>query len=164
MIYNIDEFRNKCDLLLDAARKNDNQDSVDKFQKIKKFLSADNCFVDARKIYVSFVLENLGYNNDEITKIYNYFNEYGMVDGILEYVDDSGQLVQLETLVNPKIESYYKFAKGFIFKYNTIERDYYSLFDGRWVYDGDIQRKIDDLGYDYDSIKCIVKDDLLRRR
>lgn len=163
-MYNVDEFRKKCDLLLDNAEKDGNQDCVDKFQRIKKFLSDDNCFVGARKVFVSFVLENLGYSDDEIKNIYNYFNGYEMVEGMLEYVDDNGNLVQYETLVNPKIESYYKFVKGSIFKYNAIENDYYSLFDDRWVYDGSIQRKIDDLGYDYDSIKCIVKSDSLRRR
>ena len=157
-------FRNKCDLLLDNAKKNDNQDNVDKYQRIKNFLSDDNCFVGARKIYVSFVLENLGYNDDEIKNIYNNFNGYEMVEGTLEYVDNNGNLVQYETLVNPKVESYYKFDNGSIFKYNAIEKDYYLLFDDKWVYDGSIQKKIDDLGYDYDLVKCIVKSDLLKHR
>ena len=147
----------KCDLLLDRAKKDDTQQIIDKFERIKQFLSDDNCFVGARKIFVSFVLGNLGYNNDEIAKIYSYFNGYEMVEGILEYVDDNGEIVQLETLVNPKIECYYRFAKGSVFKYNVIERDYYSFFDGRWIYDGDLQKKIEDLGYDYDLIKCIPK-------
>ena len=163
-MYSVDMFRNKCDLLLDNAKKNGNQDSVDRFQKIKNFLFDDNCFVGARKIYVSFVLENLGYNDDEIKNIYNYINEYEMVEGILEYVSEDGNLVQYETLVNPKVECYYKFVNGSIFKYNAIEKDYYLLFDDKWVYDGSIQKKIDDLGYDYDLVECIIKSDSLRRR
>ena len=63
----------------------------------------------ARKVFVSFVLENLGYSSYEIKYIYNYFNEYEMVEGMLEYVDDNGNLVQYETSVNLKVESYYKF-------------------------------------------------------
>lgn len=164
MNYNIDDFRNKCDILLENAKKNGNQDVISRFERIEKFLSDDNCFVGARKVFVYFVLENLGYNDDEIKNIYNYYNGYEMFDGILEFVDDNGELIQIKTLVNPKIESYYKFVKGPVFKYNTIERDYYYLFDGKWIYDGGLQMKIDNLEYDYDLIKCIVKDDLLRRR
>ena len=163
-MYNLDTFRSKCDVLLKDAVDKGEQGSIDKYSEIKNFLSSDDCFRNADNLSIVYVLDSLGYNIDQTNEFLDIVKQIELFDGILEYTDNNGNLVQIETLVNPRFEGYYKFNKGPIFKYNSVDKKFYMLVDDIWVYDGGLDRRFDDSGSDYVSIDCILKEDSLRRR
>lgn len=163
-MYSLVTFRSKCDVLLKNAIDEGDQICINKYKKIKSFLSNDDCFKGVDDLFIVYVLDNLGYNINQINEFVDIVKRVELFDGILEYTDSNGNLVQIETLVNPEFEGYYKFNKGPIFKYNSVDKKFYMLVDDTWVYDGGLERKFDDSGSDYVSIDCVLKDDSLRRR
>lgn len=156
----LQSIRSRCSMLLAAAVINDDKKRIKKLSEIEKFLKNDNCFVGASSIDSMYVLLELGYNLDQVNEIYNSFNQIDVLSGLLEYVDESGNVVSVEALLCPSIEDYYKFKDGMIFKFNKNEQCFYYLIDGKWKYNGELQRKFYDTSYDYDSIgyKIITKD------
>ena len=105
-MHSLDMFRNKCDVLLKDAIDKGDQICIDKYNKIKKILSSDDCFKDVDDLFIVYVLDNLGYNIDQINEFVDIAKQIELFDGILEYTDNNGNLVQIETLVNPEFEGY----------------------------------------------------------
>ena len=163
-MYSLDTFRSKCDVLLKDAVDKGDQVSIDKYSEIKSILSSDDCFRNVDNLFIVYVLDSLGYNIDQINEFLDIAKQIELFDGILEYTDNNGNLVQIETLVNPEFEGYYKFNKGPIFKYNSVDKKFYMLVDNTWIYDGGLERRFEDSGSDYVSIDCFLKEDSLRRR
>lgn len=149
-------IRSRCDILLENAIANNDQQRIKQMQAINKFLRNDNCFVAMDKEFCLFLLMQLGYSEEQAIQIYDAFNNVEFYDGTLEYVGDNGELVILNSLLNPEVEEYYRFVRGNVFKYNKMEDKFYAFSNGRWEFDADLERKFYDVGYDYVSIKCHI--------
>ena len=125
---------------------------IEKLEQYKQFLRNDNCFVGADPVKSLYCLLELGYAPDEIHKIYDYYNKIPTYRGYLKYTDQNGDTIRTEAILRPSVEDYYKFDAGLIFKFDKNNQGYYYLVDGKWKYNGDIQRRFYNLNYDYDSI------------
>lgn len=148
----IDAVRIRYNSTLSEAKRNRNKAKIEKLEQYKQFLKKDDCFVGADPIKSLYCLLELGYNPDEVHKIYDYYNRVPTYRGYLKYVDKNGDTIRTEAILRPSVEDYYKFDTGLIFKFSKNDQGYYYLADGKWKYDGDIQRKFYNLNYDYDSI------------
>lgn len=159
-MYDLQTIRDRCNSLLAAAVISGDKKRIDELFEAKKFLEKDDCFVDADELKSMLILCDLGYSLSQTDEIYENFNKVEILLGFLEYIDKDGELIQVEAMLSPSIEDYYKFTDNLIFKFNKKNKKFYSLIDGEWVYDGDLERKFYDAEYDYTSIgyKIVMKD------
>lgn len=157
-------IRKRCDILLAAANNCGDKKRFDELKKIKKFLENDKCFMETDEFTVTYTLADLGYTLEQANDIYEYFNRVGILPGLLEYTDNEGNVIQIEAMLSPDVEDYYKFDNGNIFKFDNKKQKFYSLNNGKWVYDAELQRKFYDSGYNYERISYkITKKDSPRR-
>lgn len=149
----LNAIRSRCDLLLAAANVSGDKKRIDKLIEVQNFLKNDNCFNNTDEIDCTYFLLRLGYDFDEAEEIYNSFNKIQTVLGILEYIDKSGKIHQVEAMLCPMTEDYYMFDNGLIFKFDNRSNKFYSLIDGDWVHNGSLQKKFYSSEYNYQRIK-----------
>lgn len=159
----LETIRNRCDILLAAAKTSNNEERVELLTRVKEFLKNDNCFVGAYKY--RYYLLALGYDFDQINEVYDYYNDIKVFLGLLEYTDKNGNVCQKEAMLCPSVEIYYIFDNGIIFKLNKNNHMFYSLVDGNWVYDVDVERMFYDAQYNYKPIKySMIENDISKKK
>ena len=161
---NLKTVRNRCDVLLAAANVSGDKERINTLLEVQEFLKDDNCFVQADEFKFTYFMLSLGYNFDQLNKIYDYYNNIKTYSGILEYTDGDGNVFQEEAILCPDVEDYYMFDNGLIFKFDNRKNKFYSLIDGEWIYNSNLEKKFYDSEYDYERIQYkIIEKDFPRR-
>lgn len=152
------QLRDRCDMLLAAANVSGDTKRINQLNEIKQFLAREDSFLKVDQVKCIYFLVRLGYDFEEANEIYNKFNKIELLPGILEYTDNKGNVFQKEALLCPKIDDYYMFDNGLIFKFDNMEKKFYALINGQWVHDGSIQKKFYSSEYNYERIKYKINE------
>jgi len=163
----IEFIRSRCDELLKQAIERSDEVQIERLKICKKVFAEDDCFSDdkMRKNWMHIAM-NLELSYEETNEFREYLQNRTKVKGILYVSDSEGREYPVEVILDPKREAYYQFKNGPVCKKRFMNGGFYDtyvLFDGRWVYDGGLQRMFEDTGYDYDYLRCeILKKDKCR--
>ena len=97
------------------------------------------------------------YPVDKIIKIREYLEDSFKVKGILYVLDRDGREYPEEVILDPEVEGYFQFLPhGPVCKIVTVNEHVartYSLCDGKWEYDASLEKRFDDPGYDYETLR-----------
>lgn len=153
-------IRSRCDELLKQAIEQGDEVRIERLKICKKAFAEDNCFSDdkSRKNWMHVVM-NLELSHEEINEFREYLENRSKVKGILYVLDSKDREYPVEVILDPKREGYYQFKNGPVCKKRFMNGGFYDtyvLFDGQWVYDGSLERKFEDLGYDYEDLRCEI--------
>jgi len=160
-------IRTRCDELLSKAIEQGDEMQIERLQICKKAFAEEDCFSDnKRRRNWMHVVMNMELSHEEINEFREHLQNRTKVKGILYVLDSEGREYPVEVILDPKNEGYYQFKNGPVCKKRFMNGGFYDtyvLFDGRWVYDGGLQRMFEDTGYDYDYLRCeILKKDKCR--
>ena len=132
--------------------------------QIKRLLNCKERFSDGKGFNRKTVSDDtlllaacFDYPIDKIIKIREYLEDSFKVKGILYVLGPDGQEYPEEVILDPEVEGYYQFLPhGPVCKtvwVNEYVCEAYTLCDGEWVYDGSLQKKFEDPGYDYETLR-----------
>ena len=102
------------------------------------------------------------YSIDEFIKIQESLEDSFKVKGILYTFGPDGREYPEKVILDPEVEGYYQFLPhGPVCKIVTVNEyvsQTYRLRDGKWVYDASLEKKFDDPGYDYETLRYEIPD------
>ena len=151
-MYNLETIRNRCDLLLQQAIADNDEKKIRSFETLNEALKDDDYLINNKMVITSRILDILKFNLKECSKIIDYLVHKDDEKVLLEFVSIFGDFMQIETIVNSKIEKCYKFKNGFIFKHNTFLNRYYFLSGDKWLLDNSISGMVSDFRYSYERL------------
>ena len=165
----IDYIRTRCDELLEKAVAQGDQMRIQRLQICKEAFADDDPFplddgqygkLRRNRFLVCLNLELSADEESEFTAHLNkLIEDRTKVRGILYPRDRNGREYPVEAILDPRNESYCQLGDGSVCKKRFMGGGYYDtyvLFDGRWVYDGSLQRQFEDPGYDYESVRYVI--------
>lgn len=132
--------------------------------RVKRLLECKERFSDGKGFQRETVWQDLtlldvcfGYSVDKFIELQEYLESSFKVKGILYVLGPDGQQYPEEVILDPEVEGYYQFLPhGPVCKtvwVNEYVCETYTLCDTGWVYDGSLQKKFEDPGYDYETLR-----------
>ena len=163
----LEQILEDCDRALRIATESGDALRVERLLKCKARFSDGKWFkrktVADDTLWLGFCLD---YPIDKIIKIREYLEDSFKVKGILYVLGSDGREYPEEVILDPEVEGYYQFLPhGPVCKIVTVNENVsqtYKLWDGEWVYDASLEKKFDDPGYDYETLRYEIlerKDD-----
>ena len=154
----VEQILEDCERELQIARENGDARKIDLLLECKERFSDGKGF--NRKTVSDdtlFLAACFDYPIDKIIKIREYLEDSFKVKGILYVLGRDGREYPEEVILDPEVEGYYQFLPhGPVCKIvseNKYVFQTYSLCDGKWVYDASLEKKFDDPGYDYETLR-----------
>lgn len=154
----VEQILEDCDRALRIATESGDALRVERLLKCKARFSDGKGF--RRKTVwqdLTLLAVCFDYSVDKFRELQEYLEDSFKVKGILYVLGSDGREYPEEVILDPEVERYYQFLKhGPVCKIVTVnERVYqtYKLCDGEWVYDASLEKKFDDLGYDYETLR-----------
>ena len=157
----VEQILEDCERALRTAEENGDEQKTRLLIKCKERFSDGKGF--NRKTVSDdtlFLAACFNYPVDKIIKIREYLEDSFKVKGILYVLGRDGREYPEEVWLDPEVEGYYQFLPhGPVCKIAVVNKYFsqtYILRDGEWVYDGSLQKKFDDTGYDYVALRCEI--------
>ena len=157
----VEQILEDCERELQIARENGDTRKIELLLKCKERFSDGKGF--NRKTVSDdtlFLAACFDYPVDKIIKIREFLEDSFKVKGILYVLDRDGREYPEEVWLDPEMEGYYQFLPhGPVCKIAVVNKYFsqtYILCDGEWVYDGSLQKKFEDTGYDCVDLRCEV--------
>lgn len=164
----LEMMRSRYSELWKQAISANDEEQIGCLKKIAPFLQRDDALDPKNYCYLELGISLLTLkfdDKDAKAMLDNYvkaraeWEESQYKKGLLRYKDDEGNAYAREAMLNPERERYYRFEDGTIFKIRDGTEYYWLDRDNEWSYDGDLQRKIYDAQYDYETIGYTMIED-----
>ena len=151
---NLEMIRTRCRELLEIAIEEQNETKIRRLTELHTFLQADNCLSTHRNrdMARTALVVRLDFPYGEMDAFLDHLDAAACVPGLLYCSDETEQRVPVPAILDPEIEHYYQFSSGIIFKVRYETEFYYLSSDGRWIYDGGLERQFIDSQYPYTSL------------
>lgn len=151
----LEMIRTRCRELLAQAESEGNERNIWRFQGLSKALQEDDCFTnhEKRKMIQFPFLYWMDFPREEKEEFFRHIEEASRFPGILHCPDGNGKTVPVKAILEPSVEYYCQFSNGTICKIREETNFYYLNRDGRWVYDGSLQRWFEDAQYSYETLR-----------
>lgn len=154
----LEMIRTRCDELLQAAMESGDKKRIERLLLCKEKFAEEDCFSEEKQRQNwRHMVFNLEFSHEEIEEFREYLENRTKVKGLLYTIGSDGREYPEEVILDPKNEGYYQFKHGPVCKKRFTGGGFYDtyvLFDGRWVYDGSLERKFEDTGYEYIDLRC----------
>lgn len=147
----LEDIRNRAYTRLQQALADGDEKKAEAFDSLYEALKDDDYLIKNRLI-TRLVLSALGYDGKEINQVIDYLVHKDDIKVLLEFVDAFRKFMQVETIINPKIEECYILEHTVIFKYNSFLDSYYRLQGDEWAHDCTLGNVVCDLRFSYEPL------------